>query len=122
MMMGSQLSAILLSLWVLTIPVTSTGEEIKLEGWPIPDLRGLVPYIITIHRVDGVEKVVEKFYTPGGGHIARISGNGKLFAYGVDKDKEPPIDYLLLDIDGSGRFIKKLGPEESYLIPEWVSR
>jgi len=120
--MGSQLSAILLSLWVLTIPVTSTGEEIKLEGWPIPDLRGLVPYIITIHRVDGVEKVVEKFYTPGGGHIARISGNGKLFAYGVDKDKEPPIDYLLLDIDGSGRFIKKLGPEESYLIPEWVSR
>ncbi len=122
MVMGSQLSAILLSLWVLTIPVTSTGEEIKLEGWPIPDLRGLVPYIITIHRVDGVEKVVEKFYTPGGGHIARISGNGKLFAYGVDKDKEPPIDYLLLDIDGSGRFIKKLGPEESYLIPEWVSR
>lgn len=112
----------LIWLGVLIIPFASMGQEINKEGWPLPDLKGLIPYSITIKNVDGVEKIVEKFYTPNGGHIARISGNGKVFAYAVDKDKEPPIDYLLLDPDGSGRFIQKFGPEDSYSIPEWVSQ
>ena len=107
---------------ILIIPIFSMGQEINKEGWPIPDLKGLIPYSITIKSVDGVEKIVEKFYTPSGGHIARISGNGKVFAYVVDKDREPPIDYLLIDPDGSGRFILKFGPEYSYTIPEWVSQ
>jgi hypothetical protein len=106
---------------MILFPFFAIGEEINVEGWPIPNLKGLHPYSISVKRVDGVEKVVEKFYTPNGGHIARISGNGKVFAYAVDHDQEPPIDYLILDIDGSGRFIKKLGPNESYTIPEWVS-
>jgi hypothetical protein len=107
---------------ILFFPVFSMGQGIHIEGWPIPDLRGFIPYSITIKEVDGVEMVVEKFYSPDGGHIARISGNGKVYAYAVDKDREPPIDYLLLDIDGSGRFIQKLGPEDSYTIPEWISK
>jgi len=105
----------------LIIPIFSMGQEIDQSGWPIPDLRGLIPYSITVQKVDGVEKVVEKFYTGDGGHIARISGNGKVFAYVVDKDQEPPIDYLLLDPNGLGKFTKRFGPEDSYSIPEWVS-
>jgi len=99
----------------------SIGQEIHKEGWPIPDLRGLVPYSITIKKVDGVEKIVERFYTPSGGHVARISGNGKVFGYAVDTDQEPPIDYLILDPDGSGKFTQKFSSEDSYHIPEWVS-
>jgi hypothetical protein len=110
-----------LLLWVLSVPFISVGQEIRLEGWPLPDLTGLIPYSITVKKTDGVEKVVEKFYTPNGGHIARISGNGKLFAYAVDSDQEPPIDYLLLDPDGNGKFTKRLRPEETYSVPEWVS-
>jgi len=106
---------------ILTTPIISLGEEINQEGWPIPDLKGFVPYSIVINMVDGVEKIVEKFFTPNGGHIARISGNDRVFAYAVDKDREPPMDYFLLDPDGSGRFTKKLGPNDSYSIPEWVS-
>ena len=106
---------------IIAIPMFSMGQEINKEGWPVPDLKGLIPYSITIKTVDGVEKIVEKFYTPNGGNIARISGNGKVFAYAVDKDREPPIDYLLIDPDGSGRFMLKFGPEDSYTIPEWVS-
>ncbi|MBM4323628.1 MAG: hypothetical protein FJ115_08740 [Deltaproteobacteria bacterium] len=106
----------------LIIPVASTGEEISKEGWQVPDLKSLVPYSIIIQKVDGVEKVVERFYTPDGGHVARISGNGKVFAYAVDRDQEPPIDYLLLDADGSGKFTKRLKPDETYMIPEWVFR
>ena len=90
----------------LTIPVFSTGQTVNPNGWPPPDLKGLVPYSITIKEVDGVQKIVEKFYTSNGGHVARISGNGKTFAYAVDKDEESPIDYLLLDPDGSGKFTK----------------
>ena len=98
------------------------SQEVNKEGWPIPDLKGLIPYSITIEEIDGVEKIVEKFYTASGGHVARISGNGKIFAYVVDKDREPPIDYLLIDPDGSGRFTQKFGPKDLYTIPEWVSQ
>jgi len=107
---------------IIAIPIFSMGQEINNEGWPIPDLKGLIPYFITIESVDGVEKIVEKFYTANGGHVARIVGNGKVFAYVVDKDREPPIDYLLIDPDGSGRFTLKFGPEDLYTIPEWVSQ
>ena len=97
----------LLLLALLSFPFNSVGQEIRLEGWPRPDLTGLIPYSITVKKTDGVEKVVEKFYTPNGGHIARISGNGKVYAYAVDSDQEPPIDYLLLDPDGNGKFTQK---------------
>jgi hypothetical protein len=105
----------------LTIPRFANGQEINKEGWPIPDLIGLIPYSIQIKEVDGVEKMIEKFYTPDGGHVARISGHGKIFAYAVDSDREPPIDYLLLDPNGLGKFTQKFGSEDSYKIPEWVS-
>jgi hypothetical protein len=104
-----------------TSPFASFSQEIRPEGWSIPELDGLIPYSISVKRVDGVEKLTEKFYTPTGGHVARISGNGRIFAYAVDSDREPPIDYLLLDPTGSGKFIHKFGPQDSYLIPEWVS-
>jgi hypothetical protein len=107
---------------VLTIPILTHGQEINREGWPIPDLKGLTPYSISVKQVDGVEKIVEKFYTLNGGHVARISGNGKIFAYAVDSDREPPIDFLILDPDGSGRFTQKFESKDSYKIPEWVSR
>lgn len=100
--------------------MSATAEEICPEGWGVPDLKGLVPYSIIIQKTDGVEKIIEKFHTPEGGHIARISGNGKVFAYAVDQDQEPPIDYLILDPDGSGRFTKRLKSHESYTIPEWI--
>jgi len=111
----------LICLWILALPVVSLGLEVNPEGWPIPDLKGLTPYSIQVKRVDGVEKMVERFYTPQGGHVARISGNGRIFAYAVDSDKEPPIDYVLLDPDGSGRFTYKFRAEDVYKIPEWVS-
>jgi len=105
-----------------TLPTFSAGQEINKQGWPIPDLKGLHPYSITVQNVDDVEKMIEKFHTSDGGHVARVSGNGKVFAYAVDKDREPPIDYLLLDPEGYGKFTVKLGPDDSYKIPEWVSR
>jgi hypothetical protein len=102
-------------------PIISMSQEVKEEGWSIPDLKGLTPYSITIQEVDGIEKMVEKFYTPNGGHVARVSGNGKVFGYAVDMNQEPPIDYLLIDPNGLGKFTQKFKSEESYLIPEWVS-
>jgi len=112
---------ILFCLGIPLTPIFSIAQEISQEGWPIPDLKGIIPYSITIQYVDDVEKIVEKFYTPSGGHVARLSGNGKVFAYAVDMDQEPPIDYLLIDPDGLGKFTQKFKSEDSYFIPEWVS-
>ena len=119
--MQKEISIFFVCFVFLITPLASIGQEIKREGWYIPDLKGLTPYSITIQYVDGVEKIVEKFYTPRGGHVARVSGNGKVFAYAVDMDQEPPIDYLLIDPDGSGIFTQKFKSEDSYFIPEWVS-
>jgi hypothetical protein len=118
---GKRFLFILLLLGGMIVPIYSMGQEINGEGWPIPDLKGLLPYSITVKRIEGVEKVVEKFHTPNGGHVARISGNGKVFAYAVDSDQDPPIDYLLLDPDGYGKFTHKWMAEESYSIPDWIS-
>jgi hypothetical protein len=115
-------AALFLSLGIIIYPVFSSGQEINRNGWAIPDLKGLIPYSMTIMMVDGVEKFVEMFYTPGGGNVARIRGNGKVFAYAVDGNREPPIDYLILDPDGSGKFSIKLKSADSFKIPEWVSR
>lgn len=112
----------LLLVETLVVPVVTMGQEVNREGWPIPDLRGLTPYSIQVKKVNGVDKIVEKFLTPDGGHVARVRGNGKIFAYAVDSDREPPIDYLLLDPDGSGRFTQKFKSEDSYNIPRWVFR
>ena len=106
---------------LLTFPFLSAGQSLNLEGWPVPDLTGLIPYSMTIEMIGGIEKIVEKFYIPGGGHVARIRGEGKVFGYAVDNDREPPIDYLLLDFEGSGKFVQKFGPADFYFIPEWVS-
>jgi hypothetical protein len=111
-----------LLLQTLLISAVSMGQEVNREGWPIPDLRGLTPYSIQVKKINGVEKIVEKFFLPDGGHVAKISGNGKVFAYAVDSDREPPIDYLLIDPDGLGRFTQKFRSEDSYTIPDWVSR
>jgi hypothetical protein len=120
--MQREISIFLVCFVFLITPLLSIGQEINREGWPIPDLRGLTPYSITIQLLDGVEKIVERFYTPSGGHVARVRGNGKVFAYAVDKDQEPPIDYLLIDPDGSGKFTQKFKSEDSYFIPEWISQ
>jgi hypothetical protein len=115
---------LLLSLFFLIIPYPALlmGQETREEGWSIPDLEGLIPYSITIRSSDGVEKMVEKFSTTSGRHVARISGNGRVYAYAVDHNEKPPIDYLILDPNGSGRFTHKYGPDDFFLIPEWVSR
>jgi len=107
---------------ILALPIISKSQELDSEGWAIPDLKGLIPYSMQVKQVDGVEKIVEKFYTPDGGHVARVSGNSKIFAYAVDSDREPPIDYLLVDPDGFGKYSQKFRSEDSYKIPDWVSR
>ena len=114
--------SIILFFGISLFPFFAYAEEINTGGWPIPDLVGLTPYSITIKMVDGVEKITELFDTPSGGNVAKISGNGRIYAYAVDHDHDPPIDYLIIDREGSGKFTVKLGPKESYTIPEWVSQ
>ena len=56
---------LLLTLFFLFIshPVLSMAQEISEEGWPIPDLEGLLPYSIALKSSDGVEKMDAGQYT-----------------------------------------------------------
>jgi len=96
------------------LPAFIEGPGSQRGRLAIPDLRNLIPYSITIKSSDGVEKMVERFSTVTGGHVARISGNGRVYAYAVDQNQEPPMDYLILDPDGSERFIHKYGPDDFF--------
>ncbi len=107
--------------WIFNHPNVFPGARNESSGLAHPGFEGLVPYSIQVRKVNGVEKIVEEFLTPEGGHVARISGNGRIFAYAVDSDREPPIDYLLRDPDGSGRFTQKFRSDDSHNIPEWIS-
>ena len=114
---------LLFIVFLLTVSLSrdSFGQEINTQGWPVPHLKGLIPYYMVIQRVDGVEKLTEKFYSREAGHVARVSGNGRVFAYVVDHDIDPPIDYVIMDQDGSGKFTHRYGPDHVYSIPAWVS-
>ena len=68
----------------MIIPAVLMGQEVNREGFPIPDLKGLIPHSIQAKQTDGAEKIIEKFYTHEGGNVARIRGNGKTFAFAID--------------------------------------
>ena len=55
--------SVFLLLQAVVIPAGAMGQEVNMEGWSIPDLKGLVPYSIQVSKIDGVEKIVEKFLT-----------------------------------------------------------
>lgn len=51
---------------ILIIPIFSMGQEINKEGWPIPDLKGLIPYSITIKVWTEWRRSSRKFIHPVG--------------------------------------------------------
>ena len=64
--MLSKLTGILL-LAMLINPMVSMGQEINEEGWPIPDLGGVIPYTISVKLSMEWKRSLRKFIPPMGG-------------------------------------------------------
>lgn len=115
---------LLVSTMVTAIP--STAGEFRPIGWPQPYLYGAARYAdetIDFDRtIPGPETRREKFATIDGGRVFRYSYNNKVFAYDVDGDAEDPMDFTIVDYDGSGLFEIKQSPYDEYPLPFWTQR
>jgi hypothetical protein len=104
---------------------TSAGE-FRPAGWAQPYLYGAARYAdetVDFDRtIPGPETRREKFATINGGRVFRYSYNNKVFAYDVDGDAEDPLDYTIVDFDGSGLFEIKQSPYDEYPLPFWTQQ
>lgn len=60
------------------------------------------------------------FITNDGGRIQVLSVNDKIYSYGIDSDNEKPVDYIIIDNDGDGRFEKVINSKGTFGIPAWA--
>lgn len=94
------------------------------SGWPEPKLYGAER--VSDEKVDfdpkfpGKETRLEKFHTPDGGRVFRFSHKGNVFSFEIDSDLEDPLDYEIVDKDGSGAFEIKQSPYNEYPLPRWT--
>jgi hypothetical protein len=108
----------------LTVATPASAYEFNPYGWPKPSLSGAIRYkveqIDLDPAVEGKETKIERFNTPDGGRVFRLSHNGHVFSYRVDHDRVDPMDYEILDRNGSGLFEIRRWPEPQFPLPPWT--
>ena len=118
--------ALAMMIMIFFMPGPARSYEFHPQGWATPLLYGAERY--AVERLDfdpevpGDETQVERFMVPGGGRVYRYSHNGRIFSYQVDHDALDPMDYEIVDFDGSGAFEIKQSPYNTYPLPRWTFR
>jgi tetratricopeptide (TPR) repeat protein len=60
------------------------------------------------------------YITQDGGRIQVLSVKNKIYSYGIDSDTEKPVDYIIIDNDGDGRFEKVINSKGKFGVPAWA--
>jgi tetratricopeptide (TPR) repeat protein len=60
------------------------------------------------------------YFTQDGGRIQVLSVDDKIYSYGIDSDTEKPVDYIIMDTDGDGRFEKVINSKGRFGVPTWA--
>ncbi|MFQ5686632.1 MAG: tetratricopeptide repeat protein [Candidatus Scalindua sp.] len=60
------------------------------------------------------------YITQDGRRIQVLSVNDKIYSYGIDSDTEKPVDYIIIDGDGDGRFEKVINSKGRFGVPTWA--
>ena len=111
---------------VFLLPARVVAGEFNPAGWTVPSLYGAERYssekIDFDPRIKGEEVLLEKFVTLSGGRVYRYSYQGRIFSYEVDHDIEDPLDYEIVDMDGSGLFETRQSPYNRYPLPDWTRK
>ena len=117
-----RLALVLLFAFFCTAP--AAAYEFHPQGWAKPLLYGAERYATEMldfdPEVPGNETMVERFAVPGGGRVYRYSHNGRIFSYEVDHNGIDPMDYEIVDFDGSGAFEIKQSAFNAYPLPRWT--
>ncbi|MDP2908042.1 MAG: hypothetical protein Q8O03_08990 [Nanoarchaeota archaeon] len=96
------------------------AKEVNPQGYQVPDLTGLTPYQKGYLKEEPIV-YVERFVVDGR-LIARMSVNGKIFAYDFNPNTRQlsPDAYIIVDTDGDGKFESKYFVGENIDVPTWV--
>lgn len=102
------------------------ADEINPNGWPVPDIKKAklleTHYIDNISEIPGKDTTVRDYRSPNGNYFATMSYRGKIYAIDVDTDGKAPWEYVLVDMDGDGRFELKELPRGTAETPYWIVR
>ncbi len=60
------------------------------------------------------------YFTQDGGRIQVLSVNDKIYSYGIDSDTKKPVDYIIIDTDGDGKFEKVINSKGKFGVPTWA--
>ena len=66
------------------------------------------------------ESRIRIYNTLNGGRIQVLSVKDKIYSYGIDSDTKKPVDYIIIDTDGDGRFEKVINSKGKFGVPAWA--
>ena len=105
------------------MPEPARAMERNPNGYPVPDLSGLRPYQMLHYdvnaKIPGKETFVERYRTPDGAKVARLSVGGKAFCYSI-RERGHSKGYAILDSTGNGVFNTKYYDGEEFDVPDWL--
>ncbi len=96
----------------------------ELDIFKVPDISNLKRVInkdINVNRQKpDRESRIRIYYTKDGGRIQVLSVKNKIYSYGIDSDTKKPVDYIIIDTDGDGRFEKIINSTGKFGVPTWA--
>jgi tetratricopeptide (TPR) repeat protein len=96
----------------------------ELDIYKVPDISNMKRVFnrkIDINRQKPDRESRMRIYiTQDGGRIQVLSVKKKIYSYGIDSDTKKPVDYIIIDTDGDGRFEKVINSKGIFEVPTWA--
>jgi len=96
----------------------------ELKVYNIPDISKLKLVFdknINVNRKKPDKESRLRIYnTNSGGRIQVLSVDDKIYSYGIDSDARKPVDYVIIDNNGDGRFEKIINSKGIFEVPSWA--
>ncbi|WP_462325839.1 hypothetical protein [Desulfoplanes sp.] len=121
----NKLNILTASVYIIFLMACSAdAKEHNATGFIVPDLSEAQKVNDFMHdnesSIPGKETKVEMFDLGPVGYVFRLSVKGHVYGYGIDTDKNEPIDFEIVDVDGDGVFETKYEAGEEYSMPQWI--
>jgi tetratricopeptide (TPR) repeat protein len=87
----------------------------------ISNLKMVFDKMINVNRQKSDRESRLRIYnTLNGGRIQVLSVDNKIYSYGIDSDTKKPVDHIIIDTDGDGKFEKVINSKGRFGIPTWA--
>lgn len=96
----------------------------EMDVYNVPDIRDMELVFdrninINKEKPDN-ESRLRIYNTPEGGRIQVLSVDDRIYSYGIDSNRNKPVDYIIIDTDGDGKFEALINSQGAFGIPNWA--